>query len=194
ASSWPAQIHPLSLHAALPISGQGVVDRRRHHDPADGELGLGQAPAVDGLGLEPVDDPPAGRRVARVLVARGPAVAVAAPAARGGHQRQRQQGREPRRGGTAGPPPRRADPIGPSIRAIRAPAPAVPRPPSTGRAPRACRPHVAPLVAVAAGHPTSVVTCVTTTANLWPRWNPVNRQRTDHARWPPPPSGPGGPG
>src|SRR5690606_29812268 len=71
---------------------------------------------------------------------------------------------------------------------------AVPRPPSTGRAPRACRPHVAPLVAVAAGHPTSVVTCVTTTANLWPRWNPVNRQRTDHARWPPPPSGPGGPG
>src|SRR5690606_27002415 len=134
------------LHLALGVgAGQGVVDRRGHHDPADGQLGLGQAPAVDGLGLEPVDDAPAGRRIAGALVAGGPAVAVAAPAASGGNERERQHGRDPRQGGTAGPPPRRADPSRTSVLVV---ARAVPCPPARRRAPRACRPHVAPLVAV----------------------------------------------
>ena len=63
--------------------------------PRDGELGLGQAPAVGGLGLEAVDHRAAGRGRAGILVAGATATApavVVTTAAGGGHQAERQDG------------------------------------------------------------------------------------------------------
>jgi hypothetical protein len=54
---------------AVPVGhGQRVVDRPRHLDAGDGELALGQAPAVGGLRLEAVDEAAAVLRSAGVGV------------------------------------------------------------------------------------------------------------------------------